>query len=181
MCIDEFNGDNFDHGPHGFVGGGYVGQVQTNGRPIETIPVPPGTPRWGAQWRRLPHAEDVSRRRQVIRGAARLHAAGLGRARHHQRPRTAGQLVGQDISTYLKTGHNSKAAAAGPMGEVVELSTSNMTDGDVKAIAAYLKDVSGPAPASDTSADKSVLAAGVAMYQISVPPATNPTARACRT
>ena len=33
MCIDEFNGDNFDHGPHGFVGGGYMGQVQTNGRP----------------------------------------------------------------------------------------------------------------------------------------------------
>ena len=23
MCVDEFNGDNFDHGPHGFVGGGY--------------------------------------------------------------------------------------------------------------------------------------------------------------
>ena len=36
MCIDEFNGDNFDHGPHGFVGGGYMGQVQTGGRPIET-------------------------------------------------------------------------------------------------------------------------------------------------
>src|ERR1700744_4844757 len=26
MCIDEFNGDNFDHGPLGFVGGGYMGQ-----------------------------------------------------------------------------------------------------------------------------------------------------------
>jgi gluconate 2-dehydrogenase alpha chain len=51
MCIDEFNGDNFDHGPHGFVGGGYVGQVQTNGRPIETTPVPAGTPRWGAAWK----------------------------------------------------------------------------------------------------------------------------------
>ena len=51
MCIDEFNGDNFDHGPHGFVGGGYMGQVQTNGRPIETTPVPPGTPAWGAQWK----------------------------------------------------------------------------------------------------------------------------------
>jgi gluconate 2-dehydrogenase alpha chain len=51
MCIDEFNGDNFDHGPHGFVGGGYMGQMQTNGRPIETTPVPPGTPRWGAQWK----------------------------------------------------------------------------------------------------------------------------------
>ena len=36
MCIDEFNGDNFDHGSHGFVGGGYLGAVQTNGRPIQT-------------------------------------------------------------------------------------------------------------------------------------------------
>ena len=51
MCIDEFNGDNFDHGPLGFVGGGYMGQVQTDGRPIETTPVPPGTPRWGANGR----------------------------------------------------------------------------------------------------------------------------------
>ena len=52
MCIDEFNGDNFDHGPHGFVGGGYMGQVQTNGRPIETTPVPEGTPGWGAEWKK---------------------------------------------------------------------------------------------------------------------------------
>jgi gluconate 2-dehydrogenase alpha chain len=51
MCVDEFNGDNFDHGPHGFVGGGYMGQVQTNGRPIESTTVPPGTPRWGAAWK----------------------------------------------------------------------------------------------------------------------------------
>jgi gluconate 2-dehydrogenase alpha chain len=51
MCIDEFNGDNFDHGPHGFVGGGYLGQVQTNGRPIETTPVPKGTPKWGLKWK----------------------------------------------------------------------------------------------------------------------------------
>jgi hypothetical protein len=33
MCIDEFNGDNFDHGPLGFFGGGYLGQV--HGRPME--------------------------------------------------------------------------------------------------------------------------------------------------
>jgi gluconate 2-dehydrogenase alpha chain len=52
MCIDEFNGDNFDHGPLGFVGGGYLGQVQTGGRPIETTPVPPGTPSWGSEWKR---------------------------------------------------------------------------------------------------------------------------------
>ena len=51
MCIDEFNGDNFDHGPHGFVGGGYLGHVQTGARPIETTPTPPGTPKWGAAWK----------------------------------------------------------------------------------------------------------------------------------
>ncbi len=51
MCIDEFNGDNFDHAGLGFVGGGYMGQVQTNGRPIETTPVPPGTPLWGPGWK----------------------------------------------------------------------------------------------------------------------------------
>ena len=52
MCIDEFNGDNFDHGPFGFVGGGYIGQVQTNGRPIQTTPVPKDTPAWGAEWKK---------------------------------------------------------------------------------------------------------------------------------
>ena len=51
MCIDEFNGDNFDHGPAGFVGGGYIGQVRTNGRPLESMTVPPGTPAWGAKWK----------------------------------------------------------------------------------------------------------------------------------
>jgi gluconate 2-dehydrogenase alpha chain len=51
MCVDEFNGDNFDHGPHGFVGGGYIGHVQTGARPIETTPTPPGTPRWGSAWK----------------------------------------------------------------------------------------------------------------------------------
>ena len=51
MCIDEFNGDNFDHTSVGFVGGGYIGQVQTNGRPIECTAVPPGTPAWGSKWK----------------------------------------------------------------------------------------------------------------------------------
>jgi gluconate 2-dehydrogenase alpha chain len=51
MCIDEFNGDNFDHSQLGFVGGGYIGQIQTNGRPIETTAVPPDTPAWGSKWK----------------------------------------------------------------------------------------------------------------------------------
>ena len=41
MCIDEFNGDNFDHGPAGFRRRRVFGQVRTNGRPIESMPVRP--------------------------------------------------------------------------------------------------------------------------------------------
>ena len=71
-----------------------------------------------------------------------------------------------DIVTYLRTGHNRHAAAAGLMGEVVDLSTSKMHDDDLKAIAVYLKDLSGSArPSSTTTADHDVLAAGGAIYQ----------------
>jgi gluconate 2-dehydrogenase alpha chain len=52
MCIDEFNGDNFDHGKLGFVGGGYIGAVMTNGRPILGTRVPKGTAAWGADWKK---------------------------------------------------------------------------------------------------------------------------------
>jgi gluconate 2-dehydrogenase alpha chain len=49
--IADFVADNFDHGPHNFVGGAYFGEVMTNGRPIEFHPTPPGTPAWGAAWK----------------------------------------------------------------------------------------------------------------------------------
>ena len=49
--IEEFNGDNFDHGGLGFFGGAWIAAGTTNGRPIFTRPVPPGTPRWGRQWK----------------------------------------------------------------------------------------------------------------------------------
>jgi gluconate 2-dehydrogenase alpha chain len=52
MIVDEFNGDNFDHSGLGFIGGGYVGNVQTGARPIETHPTPEGTPGWGSKWKR---------------------------------------------------------------------------------------------------------------------------------
>jgi gluconate 2-dehydrogenase alpha chain len=48
----DFVSDNFDHGPLGFVGGAYVGEVMTHGRPIEFHPTPPGTPAWGSKWKR---------------------------------------------------------------------------------------------------------------------------------
>jgi mono/diheme cytochrome c family protein len=70
-----------------------------------------------------------------------------------------------DIAQYLKTGHNRSAAAAGLMGEVVDLSTSKLTDEDVKAMAVYLKDVQGVAPDSNAAVDANVMTAGKAVYQ----------------
>ncbi|HEY5106484.1 MAG TPA: GMC family oxidoreductase [Caulobacteraceae bacterium] len=51
VIINDFNGDNFDHSGLGFIGGGYVGVLQTGARPIETHPTPQGTPKWGTQWK----------------------------------------------------------------------------------------------------------------------------------
>jgi len=47
----------------------------------------------------------------------------------------------QEIVEYLKTGSNAKAAAAGPMAEVVHNSTQHLSDGDLAAMATYLKDI----------------------------------------
>jgi gluconate 2-dehydrogenase alpha chain len=51
VLIDDFNGDNFDHAGLGFFGGAWIQAGPTNGRPIATRPVPPGTPRWGREWK----------------------------------------------------------------------------------------------------------------------------------
>lgn len=51
QIIDDYNSDHFDHGPHGFVGGGYILGGQTGGRPIQQLSVPPGTPAWGEKWK----------------------------------------------------------------------------------------------------------------------------------
>jgi gluconate 2-dehydrogenase alpha chain len=50
--IDDFNGDNFDHAGLGFFGGAWIQGGTSNGRPILTRPVPPGTPRWGRDWKK---------------------------------------------------------------------------------------------------------------------------------
>jgi gluconate 2-dehydrogenase alpha chain len=50
--ISDFVGDNYDRGPLGFIGGAYIGEIMTNGRPIEFHPTPPGTPAWGAEWKK---------------------------------------------------------------------------------------------------------------------------------
>jgi gluconate 2-dehydrogenase alpha chain len=49
--ISDFAGDNFDHSGLGFIGGSFIGAINTNGRPIQYHPVPPGTPAWGKGWK----------------------------------------------------------------------------------------------------------------------------------
>jgi gluconate 2-dehydrogenase alpha chain len=50
--IDDFQGDAFDHSDLDFVGGAGMSCDPTNGRPIGYRPTPPGTPRWGAGWKK---------------------------------------------------------------------------------------------------------------------------------
>ncbi|MFZ0425048.1 MAG: cytochrome c [Xanthobacteraceae bacterium] len=57
--------------------------------------------------------------------------------------RGLGSWSAGDIVSYLKTGHNGTSAATGLMAETLTLSTSKLSDPDLKAIAAYLKDQPG--------------------------------------
>lgn len=52
QVIDDLNGDHFDHGPLGFIGGAYVTTSQTGGRPIQQVSLPSGTPSWGSAWKK---------------------------------------------------------------------------------------------------------------------------------
>lgn len=71
-----------------------------------------------------------------------------------------------DVTAYLKTGHNRITAATGPMAEAVDLSTSRMTDEDVKAMATYLKSLPGSsAPHTALVANSPDMAAGGAIYR----------------
>ncbi|GLX70452.1 GMC family oxidoreductase [Paenibacillus glycanilyticus] len=50
--IDDFNGDNFDHNGLKFLHGANIRFTQTGLRPIQYQPVPAGTPKWGAEFKK---------------------------------------------------------------------------------------------------------------------------------
>ena len=52
QAVDDFNGNNFDHGPHGFIGGGYIASWTTGGRPIGQMILPDDAPKWGSGWKK---------------------------------------------------------------------------------------------------------------------------------
>ncbi|WP_459616899.1 GMC family oxidoreductase [Bordetella sp. 2513F-2] len=49
--MDDLNGDQFDHGPLGFIGGASVRHVRYGGRPIRQTVAGPGVPSWGSEWK----------------------------------------------------------------------------------------------------------------------------------
>ncbi|MBB4826612.1 gluconate 2-dehydrogenase alpha chain [Sporosarcina luteola] len=52
MTIDDFNGDSFDHSDVDFIHGASITLSQTGVRPIQTNPVPPDVPVWGAEFKK---------------------------------------------------------------------------------------------------------------------------------
>jgi mono/diheme cytochrome c family protein len=80
--------------------------------------------------------------------------------------RGLGHWSNTDITDFLKKGHNRIAGAAGPMGEEIADSSSQLTDADLTAMAVYLKTRPGQSPAATRlSANDSMMVAGAAIYQ----------------
>ena len=70
-----------------------------------------------------------------------------------------------DIVEYLQSGRNARSHADGLMAEVVLNSTSKMSDGDVRAIATYLKELPAGQPEPEVIAPtEAEMAAGRAIY-----------------
>lgn len=73
MVVDDYNGDNFDHSGLGFIGGAYIACWTTNARPIETHPVPEGTPEWGSAWKRAVRDNFLKATSISVHGASMAH------------------------------------------------------------------------------------------------------------
>jgi mono/diheme cytochrome c family protein len=78
--------------------------------------------------------------------------------------RGLGHWSADEVAAYLKTGHTARAAASGPMAEEVALSSSRMTEGDLHAIAIYLKDQPGREQPPPTPPADNVSKVGAAIY-----------------
>jgi mono/diheme cytochrome c family protein len=70
----------------------------------------------------------------------------------------------QDIAGYLKTGHSARAAAFGPMSEVVGNSTSHLEAADVRAIAVYLKSLAPAVQAAPSMASAARMKQGEIVF-----------------
>jgi mono/diheme cytochrome c family protein len=81
-----------------------------------------------------------------------------------QSPSGLGAWSVEAIAQYLKTGHSARAAAFGPMSEVVANSTSHLTDRDIRAIAVYLESLAPATQSLPGKASAQTLKAGAIVY-----------------
>lgn len=193
QAIDDFNGDNFDHGPEGFIGGGYIALWTTGGRPImqhhlagwNLLFFEPGVytqdPAQSTLWNRGAylvqgpgHCAACHTPKNMLGGTDRDRALQGGDAGEGwfapgltgNRRTGLGGWSEQDIVEYLKTGANPHTASSGPMTEVVMNSTQHLGESDLRAIATYLKSI----PAHETEdenpepIDDQAMARGEALY-----------------
>ncbi len=81
------------------------------------------------------------------------------------RRRGLGSWSVDEVVAYLRTGHNAQASSSGPMAEEVDLSSSRMSDGELRAIAVFLKAQPGQEDAgAPVGADTPAMRAGGAIY-----------------
>lgn len=80
-------------------------------------------------------------------------------------PRTGlGAWTVADITEYLRTGRNARAAAGSSMGDVITYSTSVLSDADLSAIATYLKALPPRPDTAIANADAGAMQRGAAIY-----------------
>jgi mono/diheme cytochrome c family protein len=70
----------------------------------------------------------------------------------------------EDIAEYLHTGRNARAAAGGPMADVITYSTSLMSDEDRHAIATYLKSQPASPTVAASTPDGEAMRRGAEIY-----------------
>jgi mono/diheme cytochrome c family protein len=70
----------------------------------------------------------------------------------------------EEIADYLKTGHSARAAAFGPMSEVIANSTGHLSNSDTHAIAVYLKSLPAATQGAPGKAAAGLRRAGEIVY-----------------
>ena len=140
VCIDDWNGDNFDHTGLGFISGGMFTAAHELLKPIGlSQTVPEGVPRWGAEWKRwiavnarsvavtnaqldvLPYAGNLLDLDPV---ATDLHGTPLIRVtfRQRQRESRARAFLVEKLEVWLREAGASRTWQA--RGEAIEMRTA---------------------------------------------------------
>ena len=81
-------------------------------------------------------------------------------------PSGLGLWVHEEVTAYLRTGRNSFVETFGPMNEVIMNSTRNLNDGDINAMAIYLKSLPSKETDTGSTANNKVLGMGRTLYNL---------------